>query len=108
MNGRALRLVRRAPGQAVVIPLRQEGPEAPGRDAGDARANGGGGNARKRSDSGAPAPQADAGDGRQPATPPALVPKSPSSRAPTIPRLRTNRRRPDEGGRAGASDGDAL
>ncbi|AZM76130.1 hypothetical protein D1J63_14965 [Streptomyces sp. KPB2] len=123
-NGRALRLVRRAPGQAVVIPLRQEGPETDGADPDGARANGDGtranaeaGQARKRSGSGgpggpggagAPASQANATGGRRSAAPPALVPKSPGSRAPTIPRLRTNRRRPDDDGRAGASDGGAL
>ncbi|MCC8335817.1 hypothetical protein LMJ38_07685 [Streptomyces sp. R1] len=120
-NGRALRLVRRAPGQAVVIPLRQEGPEAVGavgRDTDEARANGDGtrantdaGKPRKRSGPGGPggpARQGSAADGRRSAAPPALVPKSPGSRAPTIPRLRTNRRRPDDDGRAGAPDGDAL
>ncbi|MDT0610118.1 hypothetical protein [Streptomyces lancefieldiae] len=109
-SGRTPRPVRRTPGQAVVIPLRREGPEAAGRGAGDARGNGGDGrdpDARAGS-AGRPAQENPRQD-RQPATtPPALVPKSPSSRAPTIPRLRTNRRRPADGGHAGTPDGDAL
>ncbi|MEV8122751.1 hypothetical protein AB0P07_01310 [Streptomyces sp. NPDC085944] len=108
-GGRTLRLVRGTPGQAAVIPLRQEGTQRTGRDPADGHGHGhesdGGAESGKRSGS---APHPDPDDGRQPAAPPALVPKSPSSRAPTIPKLRTNRRRPAGGGRAGTPGGDAL
>lgn len=74
-NGRSLRLVERASGQAVVIPLRHDEREAAARKATDDATTGDG----DGDSSGGTGDRAVSGDRRPTATPPALVPKSPGS-----------------------------
>ncbi|MFS0696584.1 hypothetical protein [Streptomyces nitrosporeus] len=109
-RGRALRLVRGVPGQAAVIPLRRyDGPDNPGAgpdggpdDGPDAGPDPGPGDGGRAGDGAggrgaAAGPAAPRGRTDRPSgTAPALVPKSRSSRVPTIPRLRPPARRPAE------------
>ncbi|WP_406383273.1 hypothetical protein [Streptomyces sp. NBC_01618] len=102
-DGRMLRLVRGASGQAAVIPFRQQGRNATDRRTGD-RGREGDATDERPARTG-PAAGAERGD-RSPA--PALVPKSRSSRVPTIPRLRPPPRRPAGGTAPVAPDGESL
>ncbi|MEU1349689.1 hypothetical protein ABZ438_04505 [Streptomyces sp. NPDC005786] len=96
-GGRTLRLVSEASGQAAVIPLRrQAGGTADRVREGDA--------AEER-----PGPAADGERRSRPAaSAPALVPKSRSSRVPTIPRLRPTSRRPAVDANPVTPDGEPL
>jgi hypothetical protein len=105
-GGRTLRLVRGASGQAAVIPLRQDRNPADSRT--DARARGVDGADERTA---APGPGAggrgDRAD-RPEAPAPSLVPKSRSSRVPTIPRMRPASRRPAGGATPVSPDGESL
>lgn len=104
-GGRALRLVGGVRGQAAVIPLRQQGRDTAGRRTEDR--NGEGGAADERT--ARPGPTADGERGDRPQAPaPALVPKSRTSRVPTIPRLRPRSRRPAGGTAPVTPDGESL
>ncbi|MFB4422567.1 hypothetical protein C5F59_015895 [Streptomyces sp. QL37] len=104
-GGRALRLVRGVPGQAAVIPLRQQDRDAADRHADDRNREGGGADGRTAR----PGPAADGERGDRPQGPaPALVPKSRTSRVPTIPRLRPPSRRPAGGTAPVTPDGESL
>ncbi|MFE4693655.1 hypothetical protein ACFRH6_26860 [Streptomyces sp. NPDC056749] len=107
-GGRALRLVRGVPGQAAVIPLRQQGRDAADRSA-DGRSREGEA-ADGRTGRSAPAADGERGEraDRPQAPAPALVPKSRSSRVPTIPRLRPPPRRPAEDGAPVTPDGESV
>ncbi len=104
-GGRALRLVRGVPGQAAVIPLRQQGRDAADRGA-DGRSREGD-PADGRTERSAPAAHGERA-GRSQAPAPALVPKSRSSRVPTIPRLRPPPRRSAEGAAPVTPDGESV
>ncbi|WP_328895795.1 hypothetical protein [Streptomyces sp. NBC_00236] len=96
-GGRTLRLVSRATGQAAVIPLRRQ----PGGAADRAREDDAAGERT--------GPAADGERGTRPAaSAPALVPKSRSSRVPTIPRLRPPSRRPSGDANRVTPDGEPL
>ncbi|MGW0939216.1 hypothetical protein [Streptomyces sp. NPDC002666] len=127
-GGRALRLVRGVPGQAAVIPLRQQTGNTAGGNNADRNTADRGNADRDKADGHAPtrhaadAPREDDGPeartartgstdadergGRPPA--PALVPKSRSSRVPTIPRLRPPSRRPGTDAAPVAPDGETV
>lgn len=99
-GGRGLRLVRRASGKAAVIPLRRQAGGTADRaresDAADERT------ARTGPAAGGERPD------RPAASAPALVPKSRSSRVPTIPRLRPPSRRPAAGTNSVTPDAEPL
>ncbi|WP_139131384.1 hypothetical protein [Streptomyces griseus] len=103
-GGRTLRLVRDAVGQAAVIPLRQQDRNA-AEPRTDDRARGGSG-ADGRTAAPRPEGEGERAD-RPPAPAPTLVPKSRSSRVPTIPRLRPSRR-PAGGATPVSPDGEPL
>ncbi|MEV8229707.1 hypothetical protein AB0P41_27255 [Streptomyces sp. NPDC079167] len=104
-GGRALRLVRGVPGQAAVIPLRQQGRDAAARRPDDRNREGGGVDERAA----LPGPVTGGERADRPQAPaPALVPKSRTSRVPTIPRLRPPSRRPAGGTAPVAPDGESL
>lgn len=98
-GGRTLRLVSRASGQAAVIPLRRQAGATADRagddDAADERTGPAAGGEQR-------------GGARPAASAPALVPKSRSSRVPTIPRLRPPSRRPAGGAGRVTPDGEPL
>lgn len=96
-GGRTLRLVSKASGQAAVIPLRRQGGGAAGRAREDDPAE-------ERT---GPAPGGERRTGPTPSAP-ALVPKSRSSRVPTIPRLRPPSRRPAGDANRVTPDGEPL
>lgn len=97
-GGRTLRLVSRASGQAAVIPLRRQ-------TGGTADRAGEGEAADERT---GPAAGGGRGGTGPAASAPALVPKSRSSRVPTIPRLRPPTRRPAGGANRVTPDGEPL
>nr|WSW67386.1 hypothetical protein OG461_14870 [Streptomyces sp. NBC_00995] len=100
-GGRALRLVRESSGQAAVIPLRRQTGGAADR-----------GRPRGREEDPAEGRTGPAAGGERRAGPaasaPALVPKSRSSRVPTIPRLRPPSRRPAGDANRVTPDGEPL